>query len=124
MGSDAEVFVFPSDPLESGGSNFAQLPGSEQLISHRAQGLLDGVMGRDGTPANNKPMHLGVSISSALHSTLQQELAEEQNDPLILALQRDHPDEYMKHEHAIHQADLAVQSLSALFAAFEQQQPR
>jgi hypothetical protein len=127
--NDDGVYVF-SAPLASNeplgdlpaSSNF--LPKIRGLIHQASNDVGDGLnarsAGADGGAA--RPFTtFGASLSGALHSTLQRSMAEEGSDPLMVQLQHDRPDEWARHEHDMQTADLAMQTLSALFGAIDQQ---
>lgn len=119
--------VLAADP--AGGLGVGLLPEDQQLapriravMSHASdltRDIGDGM--KQHIDAGGKPItSLGISLSNALHTTLQQSMTDEQYDPAMQALAHDHPDQYADHVHGMHQADLAVETLSGLLGAFEQ----
>lgn len=127
------VYVF-SAPLMASNGPLDELPANSSNVLPRLRGFLH--QASDVSHSVGDEMHahagggdgatrplttLGASLSGALHSTLQRSMAEEGSDPFMQQLQHDRPDEWMKHEHDMQTADLAMQTLSALFGAIEQQ---
>lgn len=92
--------VLAADP--AGGLGVGLLPEDQQLapriravMSHASdltRDIGDGM--KQHIDAGGKPiMSLGISLSNALHTTLQQSMTDEQYDPAMQALAHDHPDQ-------------------------------
>jgi hypothetical protein len=127
------VYVFSAPLTMASTESLGDLPANSNFIP-RIRGLIhqasnvshdvgDGIhASRAGVDGAARPLTtLGASLSGALHSTLQQSMAEEGSDPFMVKLQHDRPEEWLKHEHDMQTADLAMQTLSAFFGAIEQQ---
>jgi hypothetical protein len=111
-----------STPLHGTLPGDSLMPGIRGLIDQAKQlgHAGDGVAHAPGA-GTHQVAELGSSFSSALHNTLQQSMADESRDPYMLEMQHEYPDQWMKHEHTVQTADLAVQSIAAMFSALDQQ---
>mmetsp|Transcript_16930 Transcript_16930/g.43766 ORF Transcript_16930/g.43766 Transcript_16930/m.43766 type:complete len:124 (-) Transcript_16930:177-548(-) len=63
----------------------------------------------------------GEAFTSSMHSQLQRSLEEDKQDPFMLQLQAEHPDQYARHQHSVREADMAITTLGALLQALGSQ---